>query len=496
MLFNPQLILPSYQGGVESIFQIPHETAKAEHFTQELETEEFHNKVVIGRLLSISTPNPAGMHFGHSLTVSPRASAALGGSKRPKIMSPVASFAFILVFADQMGGPNCFALILTRKLDFQTQFGTDIARSELVRVGDVFAIKDPRPSDDNLGDSNLTILKEPQIVVGVVPTGWAVVTIQKANDVHHQVFFDEPGKTIQVFGAHLLLTSDRRMTCNGYTCDRQNLLCKGCFGKSPTKKPIVLECDVDILDAPNYREKNNKACFRRFTSFRFTMLFFNDIVGLSSMHENVIRGMYNEIQQSVPAMVNYININGGWSVTGWHKRGVVADTTTGEQLLSVGTMGHIILLQPTDMTVLERPQFRALMIITPGNDVMPVVPPVLVAPNINPAPVMPNNPAGPNLPTNQMPAPVLPRRTAMLPQQHAPTRIGTTTQTPFPPASPPGSAATPQQTRRIRTGTTQSSLPPASTPASAAAPMNQDAEDTDDSSVHVPRKVGRPKRMP
>jgi len=493
MLFNPQLILPSYRGGVESIFQIPHETAKAEHFTQELETEHFHNKVVIGRLLSISTPNPSGMHFGHSLTVGPRASAALGGSKRPKIMSPVASFAFILVFADQMGGPNCFALILSRKLDFQTQFGTDIARSELVRVGDVFAIKDPRPSDDSLGDSNLTILKEPQIVVGVVPTGWAVMTIQKANDVHHQVFFDEPGKTIQVYGAHLLLTSDRRMTCNGYTCDRQNLLCKGCFGKSPTKKPIVLECDVDILDAPNYREKYNKACFRRFTSFRFTMLFFNDIVGLSSMHENVIRGMYSEIQQSVPAMVNYININGGWSVTGWHKRGVVADSTTGEQLLSVGTMGHIILLQPTDMSVLERPQFRAMTIITPGNDVMPVVPPVPVLPNHNAVPDVPNNPAGPNLPGNHMPAPVQPRRTAVLPQQNRTTHTGTTG-THLPATSTPGSAAAPQQKRPTCTGTAR--IPPASIPGSAAAPPDQTAEDTDDSSVHVPRKVGRPKRMP
>jgi len=485
--FNPQLILPSYRAGVEHIFNIHHEVVMASHFAEaNHETQDFHNKVVIGRLLSISTPNTSGMHLGRSLTIGARSSASAGvvgnGAKRSKIMSPVASFAFILIFGDQWGAPNCFALILNRKSDFQRQFGTDIARSELVRIGDVFAIKDPRPSDDQLGDT-ITILKEPKLIVGITSTGWTSQPLKKAMGANWQVYFDEPNKQIEVHGPTLLLPFNKTMTCNAYTCDRQNLLCKGCFGKSPTKKPIVLECDVVVRNTLQYSESSNTAKFERFTSFRFTTLFFNNIVGLSSMHDSVIRGMYNQIQESVLAMVHFVNINGGWSVTGWHKRGVITDDGTGDQILSIRTAGHLILLQPTDMSILDRPEFRAMKICEPNNNVLPTVPPANIPPPVPQNNANVNN-APPPPPRNNVPAP--PNNTApSAPSVDRPAGNASAQ----PPTAP--TPVRPQQTPPAPTG----GLTSRSHAATAGfTPTNEATESPQDHPVSIRGRAQKPKR--
>ena len=69
------------------------------------------------------------------------------------------SYVILLVFGDYYDPPNCLALTLELRVDFQTTFGTGVQMAQLVRVRDVFAIKDPRKSEDTLGES-ITILPD------------------------------------------------------------------------------------------------------------------------------------------------------------------------------------------------------------------------------------------------------------------------------------------------------------------------------------------------
>jgi len=72
------------------------------HLQQKMALLDRENKVVLGLLLSVATPNK-GTAYGMSLYTTN------GGAKRTKVQ---ANYAFIMVFADLMDLPNCFVEIL------------------------------------------------------------------------------------------------------------------------------------------------------------------------------------------------------------------------------------------------------------------------------------------------------------------------------------------------------------------------------------------------
>jgi hypothetical protein len=326
---------------------------------------EYHNKVVIGRLLSITNPDNAGGYFGgRSAMQAVRASGP--NAQRRRVPHPQTSI--LLVFGDYYDKPNCFCLFLNRKLDFQRLFGGEnIARSETVRVGDMFAIKDPRPSAQTLGES-IIILREPTIVSLLVPQGWPNQALVASTDTNWQVFFDETGKTIQVYGQRI---DHDNQKCKGYTCDQQGG-CKGCFGRTGLKKSMVLSVDVEVLDSPQY---SSCAVFYRFKSLRFTNLFFADFKTLTRAHQSVLGRVHLDIVPAVHNIVAYVNANGGWRVCGWHRQGLRTEQDTGEDILSSNTMGHLVLLEPTNARLKDLPTFKAMQVNTPSENTTPHTPP-------------------------------------------------------------------------------------------------------------------------
>jgi hypothetical protein len=342
---------------------------------------DYHNKVVIGRLLSIVSPDNGGSFYGRTAMVN--VGTGMGAAKKPKVTMPTGTASIMLTFGDYYDLPNCFCIFIQKKTTFQHMFGDDITKSEIVRVGDIFAIKDPQPSRETLGTS-IVILRDPFIISSVATQNWPTQEIASSSDANWQVFFDETGKTVSAHGVSLVNNTERNH-CNGFTCDRQ-ALCKGCFGRTNTSKPIVLMASIFVNDTPGF----SYATFRRFTSLRFTSLFFKDLQSLSSKDTNCFTSMYNPNQESVENMVQYVNAHGGWRVCGWHRRGVVQDKATGEDILSSATVGHITLLEPTQMEILRDPAYVAMMIATPcNNDVPPVEEQVLQVAHVPPPPPPP-----------------------------------------------------------------------------------------------------------
>jgi len=339
-----------------------HEIVPASHFSVQRPTAQFHRKVVIGRLLSITTPDQTS--YAGKLPV-------FNAAKKPRLGAHPS--AVMLTFGDCFNRPQCFVIFVERKTAFQHLFGSNLNKCESIRVGDILAVKDPEMSDETLG-SSMHILREPQLLVALKTDNWPQQPICRSTEANYQVYFSEEGKLIDVFGA-IMISHGRVLKCQGYTCDRQTN-CKGCFGKACTLKPIVLQCTVDVRDTPEYENAN----FPKFTSLQFTGLFFRDLPGLSARHLSVMTSMYDCTADAIDKMVDVVNRNGGWTVSGWHRQGVRNEGTTIDELYNGRTRGHITYLQPSDRTSLDLQEYLDLMLETPTDDSLPHLdPPALGA---------------------------------------------------------------------------------------------------------------------
>jgi hypothetical protein len=238
--FKKEYLRQDFIDGLEHFFEDPHEMVPATFFMDKRDPEEFDSKVVVGTLLSITTPEKDQSYSAKNYT----------GDKKVKL-GPKPS-AIMLVFGDFYNTPNCFCLFVERKINFQRLFGNNFRLCETVRVGDVFFIKDPEPSNAMLGES-LIILRDPT-AIGVLVShreyAWPAMPMSQSTEANHQVFFSEGGKLIQLTKPQLIRWGDVAK-CGNYTCDRQ-AHCKGCFGAAPTRKPIVMTCAIKVKETPNY----------------------------------------------------------------------------------------------------------------------------------------------------------------------------------------------------------------------------------------------------
>ena len=364
-IFNFDLLLPNFHS-VRYYFQYhQHTIVPATHFADtNRNPREYHNKVVIGRLLSITTPKD-GSYFGQTTSVS--AASASSSSQKGRHQTMHASSAVLLVFADLYNAPNCCALFLPRKLSFQTLFGKDTSLCNTVRIGDVFVIKDPMVSDEHLGES-IVILKQPRIMAAVVNHGWPVTPMVTSSVANFQVYFDEPGRTIEILGAQVITGPETQLGCGGFTCDRQKV-CLGCYGKSATRKTVVFRCDVSVLNAPHY--SGGMAFFPGVCSLRLGRLFFRDLDAISFKNEQTIVSVYGDLMVAVNAIVAFVNDHGGWRVCGWHRQGMLTEKSSGESILNARTKGHITLLEPSNIALLEDPALADLQVATPVDDRVP-----------------------------------------------------------------------------------------------------------------------------
>ena len=250
--FHTSYLSPAF-ADLQDYFHTEHEIVPSTHFGDHHEPEQYHNKVVIGRLLAITNPDRTG-YYGRTTQMS---FSGVMGAKRQKANPPHSS-AIMLTFGDYYRMPNCFCIFVERKTSFQELFGDDNTRCEGLRIGDFVAVKDPKPSTERLGES-IVVLRDPTVIVILKNEGWPSNHMITSDATNWQIFFDDNAKQVTFFGPHLV-GNKLVNKCKGYTCDRQ-AHCKGCFGKAPTNKPLVMMVAVKVSDVPGYKSNTNSAYF-------------------------------------------------------------------------------------------------------------------------------------------------------------------------------------------------------------------------------------------
>ena len=306
-------------------------------------------KVAVGKLLFVKFPQKdkspmGGMRFQIVQTTD--------NPQRKRILG-TRHYAMMLVFADLHNLPNCFAVIHNERKDFKASFRNN-PNVEDITIGDVIAFAEPSSHDEMLGN-NMTVIRDAtNIAVCVRNNNWPVHEVMKSDSDEKQIAFHAPGKKLRCCKAEMLL--DQKIKCDSKTCDRQNVNCPGCFGRSDTTRPLVMECAVVIFDCPRY-EKKGYATFEHFRSLQFTKIFFANMWDYSTADRHRIHSDVLSIRTAVNAMVEHVNDNGGWTVTGWHRNGKITENN-GEQTQSVCTRGHIVSIQPTNSAAITSQAFR------------------------------------------------------------------------------------------------------------------------------------------
>ena len=143
--------------------------------------------------------------------------------------------------------------------------------------------------------------------------------------------------------------------CNHSMCDRQNINWKGCYGQSPTQWPIVLQCDVLVHDVKGFNKTDDgTASFSDFRSWRFSNFFFDSFASLENQNQDDFESFQSDMRREIKSMVAHVNTNGGWTIIGWHRRGVYGTAgEESEEMLANDTAGHISCLKPTKATAIE-----------------------------------------------------------------------------------------------------------------------------------------------
>ena len=326
------------------------------HMQKALPGRELEQKMFCGVVLSYTTPTSTGQVFGNVAVSRNAAIAGLAPNKRIRTgVHALSSHSKCMMLADCTGMSVQVAAVMfsgTRTLYRscgQTTIGNDIT------IGDVIGIYEPGLTDRTLGKS-IPIFDTWRCIVPL-KTNILVPRkqIQMSSQANQQIHFCQHQCQVQISKATLVSASE--VPCVGVTCDRQNRTCKGCNGHATIRRNVVLECVVDVLNQPLYNETTSRATFD-FRSFAFTTLVIN-LASIANLDYDQMHIHHNGIRSAVRAIEAHVNGNGGWTVIGWHRRGVLVNDEGSYDVNSL-TKGHLVRLEPTNITDASIAAIRAL----------------------------------------------------------------------------------------------------------------------------------------
>ena len=117
-----------------------------------------------------------------------------------------------------------------------------------------------------------------------------------------------------------------KTTCSGNFCDRQRISdwnnsrgC-GCYGMSPNSTSLVFQHSISVETTDQLFKMDE------FSSIKFSKLYLNgDIPGSVKIYMLQLTEAFINIYESMERCIQLVNDNGGFTIVGWYKRGVIND---------------------------------------------------------------------------------------------------------------------------------------------------------------------------
>jgi hypothetical protein len=267
--------------------------------------------------------------------------------------------------SENKGSCFCFLYSTQRESDFKLMK----FKMNNCGVGEVGEVIEPIYLKKTLGSSDLPIIEHKKPLVHVP-------NVSKVLKILPEVKYFED--SLPKFGTRFFLLKKMRLNiqnaivedpiCTGYMCDRQEerkaegVPC-GCLVQSD-RCNVVLSCNLFV------KNENEEEVFfvRNFRSWVFTKMLFG-----SSLSDLATKADYNDgetfdmVRAHLSIIVDYVNSNGGWSLVGWFRIGMLQDAgdvlqdlpKNQTELISAETVTpHVSRLCPSEVDISELVGFQ------------------------------------------------------------------------------------------------------------------------------------------
>lgn len=308
---------------------------------------EREGTIFVATLLSYTTPSSNGTVYGNQAQLRNTTSLVSPAKKIRTGVHSMSSNSKCMMLGDcSPNSDKVLCLILPGNNPLYGAAGqTNYADS--IRVGDVIGILEPEVSTRALG-GKIPIIESFTRIVPLkqklyIPSK-CIKMSSTATDMTH---FCGHNLTINFSMATFL--TNRDVPCTNITCDRQNTTCRGCRGKDITSQNYVVNVHVQVHNQHKYENTAGVATFLGYRSFHLTKQLI-DVAAFASLDVSAFDQNNGNLRRACRAIAAYVNANGGWTLIGWHRRGVTVSNSDGSVDISSLTKGHIIRLEPTCQT--------------------------------------------------------------------------------------------------------------------------------------------------
>ena len=308
---------------------------------------EREHKIFVATMLSYTTPSSNGTVYGNQAQLR-NATSLVSPAKRIRtgIHSMSSNSKCIMLGDCTPNSDLVLCLILPGNNPLYGAAGlSNFADS--FRVGDVIGILEPEVSTRSLGGRIPIIESFTRIVPLKDKLYIPPKTIKMSPGTSDMTHFCGHSLTISLNMANFL--TNRDVPCTNITCDRQNTTCKGCRGKDTTSQNYVVKVHVQVHNQPKYDPVSGQATFLGHRSFHLTKQLV-DVGAFASVDVSAIAQNSGALRRACSRIADYVNVNGGWTLIGWHRRGVCTPNPDGSVDICSYTQGHIVRLEPTRQT--------------------------------------------------------------------------------------------------------------------------------------------------
>jgi hypothetical protein len=241
-------------------------------------------------------------------------------------------------------------------------------------IGTFFRILAPLPIENNMNGDIPLVKTQLPIIIMKSPSVIPHTAINNAIQGNNALAFVYNSVDLKV-----IRTTPLHTTCGGYMCDRQRVSdwngvrgC-GCFDMSNFCSNLAFEHSL------NFATDGGLISHSNFSSTKFSLLYLNHhlpgSIKVSAIRMSSKNNVFFDIEDAMENVVDHVNDNGGWTIIGWYKRGIITDksliasgvTTNAnnenEEIEAGQLTHHIVQIIPTDRSFLNETSIngRALL---------------------------------------------------------------------------------------------------------------------------------------
>ena len=236
---------------------------------------------------------------------------------------------------------------------------TDLRDSGYLTIGSIFRMVHPQPIDKEIGGIPL-LVAEASAIVNIPPKSLRTCAINRSIAGDQCLAYTLNSKQIKVLSSYVVETG-----CGGYFCDKQRAnelkartdiknTC-GCFAVLSQRSGLAVSHSMKVEKA----DDENPIRHSNFSSTKFKRLYMNGPLQ-GNIKEQTFEGTntYMDLKDSIKDVVQFINDNGGFTILGWYRRGIITDKLmagiTEETYTTEGDITfHIVSVSPTNKNLLD-----------------------------------------------------------------------------------------------------------------------------------------------